>query len=172
VNWLIVVLRFLHIFAGVFWAGAVFAVSVFVLPTAAASGPEGGRFIRRLTLERGLTRAMIIAGVITVLAGLALLWNDSAGFQPSWMGSGMGVMLSIGGLAALGALTTGVHAAAMASRMGKLGAAIEAAGGPPSAEQAAQVQQYQARLAARSRAVAAMLAIAVVCMAVARYVAF
>jgi hypothetical protein len=84
----------------------------------------------------------------------------------------MGVILSIGGLAGLGALATGLRAAATASRLGKLGAAIETQGGPPSAEQAGLVQQYQARLAARARAVAVMLAITVVCMAVARYTAF
>ena len=41
-NWLIVVLRLLHIFAGVFWAGAVFMLTRFVMPAVAASGPEGG----------------------------------------------------------------------------------------------------------------------------------
>jgi hypothetical protein len=172
VNWLIVVLRFLHIVAGVFWAGAAFVVAGFILPTAAASGPEGGRFVRRLALERGLTRSMVGAGVVAVAAGLILLWIDSAGFTAGFMGSGMGVVLSIGGLAALGALATGFHAAATASRLGRLGATIEGQGGPPSSEQAAQMQQYQARLASRARAVAAMLVIAVVCMAVARYVAF
>jgi uncharacterized membrane protein len=172
VNWLIVALRLLHIVAGVFWAGAAFVMSGFVLPAAAASGPEGGRFVRRLALERGLTRSMIGAGVITVAAGLALLWIDSGGFQAGFMGTGMGVMLSIGGLAALGALATGLRSAAMAFRLGRLAATMEAQGGQPTPEQAGQVQQVQARLAARARAAAVMLAIAVVCMAVARYAAF
>lgn len=169
-NWLIVILRLLHVFFGVFWAGSVFTMSGFVLPTAAASGAEGQRFMRRLALERGLTRAMIIAGTITVLAGLALMWNDSAGFQSAWMGSGMGVTLSIGGLAALGALVTGIGSAMLATRLGKLMGPIEASGGAPTADQLAEAQRIGARLAARARAVAVQLAIAVVCMAVARYV--
>jgi len=81
-NWLIIVLRLLHIFFGVFWGGAVFTAARFILPAAATSGAEGQRFMRRLMLEAGLTRAMIVSGAISVLAGLWLLWIDSAGFQP------------------------------------------------------------------------------------------
>jgi uncharacterized membrane protein len=172
VNWLIVVLRFLHIFFGVFWAGAVFTMAMFVLPTVAASGPEGQRFMFRLTIERGLVRAMIISGTLAVLAGLVLIWHDSAGFQSAWMESGIGVMLSIGGLAAIGALATGFRSAMLASRLGKLIGAMQAQGSPPTADQQAQAQGLGARLAKGARAVAVQLVIAVLCMAVARYVVF
>jgi len=172
VNWLVVVLRLLHVFFGVFWGGSVFTMARFVLPTAAASGAEGQRFMRRLALERGLTRTMVVAGVITVLAGLALMWHDSAGFQPYWMTSGFGVTISVGGLSAIGALVTGIRSAMLMARLGKLLGAIEAAGGAPSADQLAEAQGIGARIARRVRAVAVQLVIAVVCMAVARYVAF
>lgn len=171
-HWLILVLRTLHIGAGVFWAGAAFVVAAFILPTAAAAGPEGGRFVRRLALERGLTRTMIAAGVTTVVAGLALLWIDSAGMRRAWMGSGMGAMISLGALAGLGALVTGIRTSVTASRMGKLAAAVEGQGGAPSPEQAGQLQQLQARMASGARAVAIQLAVAVLCMAVARYTVF
>lgn len=171
-NWLIVMLRLMHVFAGVFWAGSVFTAARFILPAAAASGAEGQRFMRRLMLEVGLTRAMIVSGVITVLAGLWLVWIDSAGFQPSWMGSGTGVMISIGGLAAIGGLFTGIRSAMLAARLGRLLAALEAQGGAPKPEQLAEAQGIGARLARRSQAVAVQLAIAVLCMAVARYVVF
>ena len=171
-DWLIVVLRLLHIFFGVFWAGAVFTTARFVLPTVAASGPEGQRFMFRLTMERGLTRAMIIAGTITVLAGLVLLSHDSAGFNGAWMRSGTGIMLSIGGLAAIGALATGYRSAMFASQLGKLIGVMQTQGGPPTAEQQAGAQRLGARLAKGSRAVAVQLVIAVICMAVARYVVF
>lgn len=171
-SWLIVVLRVLHVFFGVFWAGSVFTAARYVLPAAASSGAEGQRFMRRLTLEAGLTRAMIISGAITVLAGLWLLWIDSAGFQPSWMGSGMGVMISIGALAAIGGLYTGIRSAMLAMSLGKLLAAIEAKGGPPTPEQMAEAQGIGARLGKRAQAVAVQLAITVLCMAVARYVVF
>jgi len=41
VNWLTVVLRIVHIGAGVFWMGSLFTVSNFVTPTAAALVPRG-----------------------------------------------------------------------------------------------------------------------------------
>ncbi len=171
-NWLIVVLRFLHVFAGVFWAGSVFTVTGFVMPLTATMGADGQKFMRRLTLERGLTRGMIGAGAVTVLAGLALMWLDSAGFQGAWLGSGMGIMLSIGGLAALGALTTGIMTARIVARLGRLADAVQAQGGPPKPEQGAELQQLGARLPRLGRATAIQLAIAVLCMAVARYVVF
>ncbi len=171
-NWLIVVLRFLHIFAGVFWAGSVFTVTGFVMPLTATMGADGQKFMRRLTLERGLTRGMIGAGVVTVLAGLGMMAHDSAGFNGAWMGSGTGVMLSIGGLAAIGALTTGIMTARVVSRLGRLADAVQAHGGTPSADQGAELQQLGARLPRLGRATAIQLAIAVLCMAVARYVVF
>jgi len=171
-NWLIVALRLLHVGAGVFWAGSVFTVARYVMPLAATMGPDGQTFMRRLTLERGLTRAMIGSGVITILAGLALMWSDSGGFQPSWMGSGTGVMLSIGGLAAVGALATGIRAATLVVGLGRVADAVKRQGAPPSAEQAAQLQRLGGKLPGASRATAIQLAIAVLCMAVARYVQF
>jgi uncharacterized membrane protein len=172
VNWLIVVLRLLHIFAGVFWAGAVFMLTRFVMPAVAASGPEGGRFVRRVAIEQGLSKALVAAGLTTVLAGLALLWHDSAGFNGAWMGSGMGVMLSIGGLAGVGAVAAGIRTGLTIGKLSALGAAIEGKGGPPAPEQAAEMQRLQARLAGSTRATAIQLVIAVICMAVARYVVF
>ncbi len=166
-NWLIVVLRVLHVGAGVFWAGSVFAVARFVLPVAEASGEEGQRFARRLMLEYKLTAAMLGSGVITVLAGLWLMGIDSAGFQGAWMGSGQGVVLSIGALAALSALGTGIRSAMLAARLGKL-----FAGGTPSGEQLAEAQALSRRLPRRARSVAIQLGIAVFCMAIARYVVF
>jgi len=172
VNWLIVVLRLLHIGAGVFWAGAVFTVARFVLPAAAAAGEEGQRFARRLMLQQKLTAAMIGSGVVTVLAGLWLFHIDSGGHEGAFVKSGMGAMLGIGALAALSALGTGIRSAVQAATLGKLAAAVEAKGGAPAPEQVRELQALGAGLARRARSVAIQLGIAVLCMAVARYVVF
>jgi len=172
VNWLTVVLRFLHIFSGVFWMGSLFTLSGFVMPTAMAAGPEGQRFMRRLALQHGLTRAMLASASVTVLAGIWLVWIDSAGMQPEWFRGPMGVMLSIGGLAGIGTLGAGIRSAMLVSKLDRLLSGIEAAGGPPKPEQIAQAQAIGARLKISSRAAAIQGAIAVLCMAVARYVVF
>jgi hypothetical protein len=172
VSWLTVVLRFLHIFSGVFWMGSLFTMTAFVMPTAMASGPEGQRFMRRLALQHGLTRAMLGSGGMTLLAGIWLMWIDSAGMQPAWFGGPMGVMISIGALAAIGAMVVGIRSAMLVSKLDRLLSGIEAAGGPPSAGQIAEAQALGARLKGSSRAGAIQGAIAVLCMAVARYVVF
>ena len=171
-NWLIVVLRLLHIFAGVFWAGAIFTLARFVLPAVAATGPAGQQFMRQLTMVQGLTKTMTIAGLATVVAGLWLMGIDSAWFQPAWMGSSMGIVLSIGGLGGIGAAAVGVRSGMKAARLGRLFKELDASKGTPKPELVAEIQQIGAKLASGVRAVAVMLAIAVVCMAVARYVVF
>lgn len=171
-NWLIVVLRLLHIFAGVFWAGAIFTLARFVLPAVAATGPAGQQFMRQLTMVQGLTKTMMLAGVTAVLAGLWLMGIDSAWFQPSWMGSSMGIVFSIGGLSGIGAAVVGVRSGMKAARLGGLFKELDAAKGAPRPELVAEIQEIGAKLASGVRAVAVMLVITVICMAVARYVVF
>ena len=171
-NWLIVVLRLLHIFAGVFWAGAIFTLARFVLPAVAATGPAGQQFMRQLTMVQGLTKTMTLAGLTAVVAGLWLMGIDSAWYQPAWMGSPMGIVLSIGGLSGIGAAVVGVRSGMKAARLGGLFKELDAAKGSPKPEVVAEVQQIGAKLAAGVRAVAIMLTITVICMAVARYVVF
>jgi len=48
----ILILRVIHILLGVFWAGAVFMVALFVQPAIAASGPEGGKVMGALVKRR------------------------------------------------------------------------------------------------------------------------
>ena len=171
-SWLTVVLRFIHVFSGVFWIGSLFTVSAFVMPAAAASGPEGQRFMRRLALQHGLTRAMLVTGGLTVLAGLWLVWIDSAGLQPAWFAGPMGVTIWVGGVAGIGALVVGIRSAMLVSKLDRFLTAIEAAGGPPGAAQMAQAQAIGAGLRRTSRAGTILGVLAVLCMAVARYVVF
>jgi hypothetical protein len=55
-------------------------------------------------------------------------------------------------------------------RMAALGAEIKASGAPPKAEQVAELQALQGRIARASMAVAALIVIAITAMSVARYV--
>jgi uncharacterized membrane protein len=169
-TWLMIVLRVLHIGGGVFWAGGTFVFASYVEPTTAALGPEGGRFMQRLAGSR-YPIAMSVSGILTIVAGVWLLAIDSGGFQPAFMGTGTGVALSIGGLAGLAAAVVGLGVQGRnAMRMGALAMAIDAQKGVPTAEQTAQVQALRGKLRSGGRWTARLLGIAVVCMAVARYV--
>jgi uncharacterized membrane protein len=168
-SWLTIVLRVLHIGGGVFWAGGMFLLAGFVEPVAAAAGPEGGRFMGRLAGR--FTPVTIVVGVVTLVAGIWLLWRDSGGFQAAFMGSGTGVALSVGTLSGLAAAVVGIGVGARnALRLRALGGAIQGQAGGPTPEQLGQVQALQRRLRLGARVTALLLAVTVVCMAVARYV--
>ena len=169
-TWLMIVLRVVHVAGGVFWAGGTFVFAGYVEPTTAALGAEGGRFMQRLAGSR-YPIAMSVAGILTIVAGVWLLAIDSGGFQSAFMGTGTGIAFSIGGLAGLAAGVIGLGVQGRnAMRMGMLAKAIEGQKGGPTAEQTAQVQTLRGRLRSGGQWTARLLGIAVVCMAIARYV--
>lgn len=167
---LMIVLRLVHVVFGVFWAGSIFFMVSFLMPTARDAGPAGGPFMRRFA-QSSFVNALAGAGVLTVLSGLWMMWIVSGNMSGAWFGSPQGITLSIGGLSAIVGLGIGLTMSRPAGmRMGVLAAAIEAAGGQPTPEQAAELPALQARMGRAGRWVAMLLAVAVVCMAVARYV--
>jgi hypothetical protein len=169
-TWLIVALRLIHIVGGVFWAGAVWLFARFIEPTATAAGPEGGRFLQRFA-GSVYTPAVMSAGVGTVLAGIALMWIDSGGFQPAFMGSHFGIALSVGALCAIVAAVYGIGLGARnAMRLKAVGAAVQRQPGGPTPEQLGQMQVIQGKLRTGGRVAAVLLVVTVVCMAIARYV--
>jgi hypothetical protein len=173
VPWLVLVLRLTHIVSGVFWAGATFAFAGFIEPTASALGPQSGPFVQHLAGRSGFTQVMAAAGILTILAGVWLFWLDSGGFQPEWMGSGMGVALSIGAVAGLAAAVVGLGIQARnAARLGGLAKAAQQQTGGPSPEQLGALMALQHKLRLGGRITAALLGVTVICMATARYLAF
>jgi len=167
-DWLIIILRLIHILFGVFWAGSIFFIVSFMLPAARAAGPGAAPYMQRFA-RSGFVYAAIGSGALSSLAGLWLMWIAAAG-QSAWFGSPTGITLSIGALAALVTLGLGIFIQRPTiGRMAAIAVAIEAAGGTPTAEQAAELPALQARMANIARIAAWLLAVAVVCMAVARY---
>jgi len=166
-----IVLRIVHILAGVFWAGAAIMLAAFLEPTARALGPDGGKFMQRLTGQMRLTFFILLAASLNVLSGLGLYWLLSGGFQVRWITSSLGLSLTIGALAAIVTFILGLTVTRPALlRMGALGRAIQSAEGPPTPEQMAEMQALQKRLATAGRIGAVLLVIAVIGMSVARYI--
>jgi putative copper export protein len=169
-SWVIVALRLIHIAGGVFWAGAVWLFARYVEPTATAAGPEGGRFLQRFA-GSGYTPAVMSAGLGTIVAGIALMWIDSGGFQPAFMGSHFGIVLSVGALSAVVAAVFGLGLGARnALRLKAVGAAVQGQPGGPTPQQVAEMQEIQGKLRTGGRVAAVLLGVTVVCMAIARYV--
>ena len=156
----ITTLRVIHIVAGGFWAGAAILIGWFITPTAREVGPSAGPFMQGL-LKRNLTARLIGSGVVTVAAGLWLFALKAPTFA-RWQD----YALTIGALAAIVALLIGITRQRPAGkRVQELGAAIASAGGPPTAEQAAEMQSLQARMAGYGNVIAYLFVVALAGMA-------
>lgn len=168
--WLHLSVRVLHVLLGVFWAGAVFFVMLYLDPAVRATAPEGGKVMGAIQ-RRGYLRVMITVGTLTVVTGLYLLWRYSAGFSSSFMGSLPGMLLSTGMLAGILALAVGVHVSRpAANKLGALMEKITAGEAPPSPEDMVEVRRLQDRLTLGVRIVAVLLFVAVVTMALGPHV--
>jgi uncharacterized membrane protein len=164
------ILRLLHIAAGVFWAGVIFKQVVFILPTVAKLGPDGGKFMQAMVNTNNYTKVMITSAVTTILTGILMMERLSSGFQPDWFGSTFGISLSIGSTFAIFAFIIGISInMPTAGKMAKLGQQIAAAGVPPTDEQQAQLAGFRQKIKVATYSMGVLLALAVVLMAVARY---
>jgi uncharacterized membrane protein len=167
----IVLLRVVHIATGVIWVGSLFVVVVFVQPSAATLGSAGAPFMAELRRRR-FVDVVYVDAVLTVVAGSFLYWHDWH-LHPSfgdWIDSRFGASLTVGAVLAL----SGLGVAALVTRptivrLVALGKQIAGSGGAPLPEVTAQIGTLQHRLVVAERASFALVLLAVVAMAAARY---
>jgi hypothetical protein len=165
-----VVLRIVHILAGVFWVGAAFTTILFLQPTAREVGPAAGPFMTHLAGKKRLVDWVLRAAGLTVLAGLLMYWRVTAGLKWHLITSAYGISLTIGALCAIAAFTLAlsvVRPSIMATLA--IGAEVAASGGPPTPEQAAKLQALQKRGQAVGQIIVPLLVVAVSGMAAAQY---
>jgi hypothetical protein len=164
--WLV---RTLHITGGVLWAGWAAFLGFYALPAIRESGPGGGAVMGGI-VKRKLPLAMNLLAVVTLLTGLRLYSMVVSG---GWIKTGPGICLTIGAVLALGGFAVGMFVSRpTAGKLGALGAAVKASGGPPSAEQAAEMQALLAKAERAGRVVAYHLTGAAVFMAMSRFFPF
>jgi hypothetical protein len=118
----VIVLRILHIFGAVFWAGTTFLFTGYVGPAVMAAGPEGNRFMQALLNQTRFLRVIAAASGLTALSGLLLYWRASGGLRPAWISTGTGLGFTIGGLAGLMAFGRHRNADRAGRRLAALGA--------------------------------------------------
>lgn len=164
---LTILLRILHIFGGVFWVGAAWLITFFLAPTAAALGPEGGKFMGALS-ARKMPIYISIAALVTLLAGFALYYIRIV--VPGLSNTTAGMVFGLGGI--IGLVAGGVGGGIVGpttTKMAALGAEIARGGKPPTPEQASQLSALQKRLASASLWNAILVTLALLAMSVARY---
>ena len=162
-------LRSVHILGASFWVGGAILNAVFLIPSVIAAGPAGGQVMREMQVRRLPVFMNTVMGV-TLLTGLWLYGLDSSGFRLAWIGSNAGIAFTFGGLCAFATAAIGMFVIVPSvKRIGQLGAAIVAAGGPPSPERVAEMQALQRRMLGGSRIGATLVVVATIAMAMGRF---
>ena len=137
------ILIFLHVAVGIFWAGAGVALGLFVLPSVLEAGPAGGAVMAQVA-KRRLPLVMTLAGIVVVLTGLRLYMVR---FTPGFLMTTEGLVLTLGALFGLGALTIGYFVQRpTAQKLGALSGRIAASGAPPTPDQTREMQDLRRRL--------------------------
>ena len=169
-DWYMVVLRIVHVLAGVFWVGAAFVTILFLQPTAREIGPAAGPFMAHLAGKKRLVDWVLRAAGLTVLAGLLMYWRVTSGLEWDLITSAYGISLTIGALCAIAAFSLGlsiVRPTIMATLA--IGREVAESGGPPTPDQQAQLQALSKRGKDVGTVIVPLLVVAVAGMAAARY---
>jgi hypothetical protein len=168
---LLLLLRLVHIGAGVFWVGAFLLLARWILPATHEVGPSAGPLMSTLMQKMRLPVALTGAAVLTVLSGFALYGRNIAATDGAFARTHSGMVFGLGGLAALVALVMGVIInRPVGVRLGVIAGEIAASGGVPTPELRAEMERLQARIAGSSRVISILLMVAVTAMAIGRYV--
>jgi uncharacterized membrane protein len=162
---LFAVLRFLHIVAGIVWAGGGILMNLVIGPTIGATGDAGRQFAGHLMAKTAFSKIMMFSGLTTVLAGTYLYGVNSSWFSSGWMMSGQGIGFGVGAVSGIVALVFGYMIGNVNGALAALGAQIQ---GKPTDEQMAQMGALRKRQVFVTTANTITIVISVVMMASAR----
>jgi uncharacterized membrane protein len=162
---LIVLARVLHVIAGIGWAGGTFMLAGVIVPMTSRYADEGfGRWAALISRRVGPMSG--ISGLLTVLSGIYLFAALHARDT-----SLSGLVLRAGALAALLAFAAGLVSRATGRRLAAVSEApAGAVAAPASPVLLQEIAGLRRRAALSSRVTAALLGLAVLSMALFRYV--
>lgn len=136
-NYYVLVLRILHIGAGVFWVGSTLLLAMVISPALKATGESGQKFVDYLVKHHRFGTESAGAGGMAGIAGLLLYWRDSAGLTSEWMTSSAGIGYTVGAVLGLIAFVFGILNDRKMKAMMQLREQIQDS---PTSEQASQLQ--------------------------------
>jgi uncharacterized membrane protein len=168
-NVLMLVLRIVHISAGILWGGGSIIMHFFFGPTVKATNQTGQQFAGHLMLKTRFVTVMTTMATLTVLAGGSLYWIDSQGLTSAWVKSTAGIGFLIGGLFGFVAFVAGVTFGQLNKQLAIVGSQVQ---GKPTPEQMAEIQLLQKRIAATTRFHVPSIIIAILLMSASRYLLF
>jgi uncharacterized membrane protein len=166
----LLVLRFIHIVASVCWAGGGFIFFLFVEPTAKALAPTGMQFVDHMVTKRRFSIFMVVSSTLTVLTGAVLIWQYASGNWLSYVKTGPGLGFALGSMVGVAVYLVGMLGVnPRAIRLSKIGQEIQAAGGPPTPAQGAEMQKLDREMSVLGLADFLLVALALGLMATARF---
>ena len=168
-NIYLLVLRLVHIFAGIIWGGGALIMEFFIGRSVVATGTSGQAFAQHLMTKLRMHNFMTVMAVSTVLAGVLLYLHDSNGFTSGWLKSSTGIGFTIGAVFGLIAFVFGAIFGASNAKLAMVGAQIQ---GTPTDEQLLQIQAIQKRIKTVSPIHIYSMILAMIFMATARYFVF
>jgi len=155
-NWLMLVLRLIHVGGGALWVGMMAFVTFFLTPAIAEVGPqEGGKLMAALQKQRIMV-VMPVLALLTIGSGLWLMMRVYGG-PANLAASRTGMALNLGAAAAILAFVIGI--VVMRPLMMRAMTATDPA----------EATRLRARGAMLTRVVAGLMLFALAAMAVARY---
>lgn len=154
-NWLMIVLRLVHIGGGALWVGMMTYAVFFLAPALAEAGPDAAK-VNAALMKRRIMIIMPVIALLTIFSGMWLM-AKLYGSPGNVAGSPMGMALNLGALAAVLAFLIGMIF--MRPVMMRAMATTDPA----------EAQRWRARGAWLTRVVSWLLFVALGAMAVARY---
>jgi uncharacterized membrane protein len=171
VDWWLIALRIVHIGSAMSWFGGALIGSFFLEPTARALGDNGQAFWEHLMRTRRMEIFYPIVAALTVLSGATLYWRDSGGLEWTWVSSPPGLAYTIGGLAAIMALVTGIILIGPSTgEQAAVQAELAASAGAPTEQQRLRLARAEGRIRLATRLNLGLILLAALMMAVGRYV--
>lgn len=169
----LLVLRFIHIVASVCWAGGGFTFFLFIEPTAKALEPTGMQFVQYMVTKRRFSIFMVVSSTLTVLTGALLLWQYASSRWLSYVQTGPGLGFTLGSMVGVAVYLIGMFGVnPRAVRLAKIGQEIQAAGGPPTPAQGAELQKLDREMSILGFADFILVALSLGLMATARFWVF
>lgn len=166
--YVILILRILHIAGGIMWVGSATLYLFLLVPAARSAQSAGQKFLQTLGPKFGAMMGMVTT--ITVLSGALLYARFAAGGLSFIWNTGIGLAFTVGAVAALGSYAMGVgYFGRMQAKIEKLGVEMESVQGAPNPAQVMEMNRLQSNLMKAYKFDFVLLIVAMLAMAVARY---
>jgi len=127
-------------------------------------------FIHHMVEKRGYSTFMGITSVLTVVSGALLFWESASGNWLAWMGTGPGMVFTLGSILGLIVFSMGMFMVKpRAERAVALTGEIQAGAGVPGVAQGEELARIGRELSSLGRVEFVLISLSLAAMAAARY---